>query len=546
MKRELIALLLLLLLPLVAIQAIPARPDTRRILTLHDNTAIEVTLQGDEHLHYWQAADGRTFDDDGMLISAFDMQLRRQQALQRRRVDTRRRAVRRAPGNIPIHHYTDAKRGLIILVEFADKQFLEGHDQPLYNRIANEEGFSDEGFNGSVHDYFLDQSRGLFDLTFDVVGPVPMPEGYAYYGTNDKDGYDMHPDEMVIEACNAVKNIVDFADYDWDGNGEVDQVMIIYAGRGEASGGGAKTIWPHEWNLTEAQGKPLVLNDITIDTYACSCELQSATKIDGIGSTCHEYSHCLGLPDMYDISYSGNYGMRTWSLMDRGSYNGDSFTPAGFTSFERMCCGWLTPIELTTDTEITAMKALTDGGDAYILYNDAWADEFYLIENRQLTGWDACLDDAGMLILHVDYDEIVWYWNMVNTTADYTEEKWYGPGAVNDHQRCTIFRANNLHAPYPYKDKNSLTPTSSPAATLYHENSEGTLLMNANITDITQNDDGTMSFAFKRETTAISPVISATQAAGSRIYSLDGHDMGTDFGSLTHGVYIYNGKKVRK
>ena len=554
MKRQKALLIILLLLATVTAYAVPARPGIRRTLTLTNADTIEVTLKGDEFLHYWQSDDGRTFDDEGRPITSFDLQQRKQAAAWRQVKSGQRRAARRFAQRrtLPFHPYTDNKRGLIILVEFTDKKFLPGHDQTLYNSIANEKGFtSADGFNGSVHDYFYDQSREQFDLTFDVVGPVPMPKGYAYYGENDIRGYDKHPGEMVIEACSAIADDVNFADYDWDGDGEVDQVMIIYAGRGTATGGSADTIWPHEWNLTEAEGAPITLDDVVINTYACSSELQSSTKIDGIGTICHEFSHCLGLPDFYDTGYGGNYGMSSWSLMASGSYNGNSFTPAGYTSFERMCCGWLTPIELTDATEVSDMKALAEGGDAYILYNDAYPDEFYLLENRQTVGWDACLSAAGLLVLHVDYDETVWRWNMVNTCADFTEEEGYGPGAVNDHQRCTIFHANNKNnstvgAPYPYEKNDSLTDTSKPAAILYHANSGGTFLMNAAITHIKQSDNGTISFNFERRTpTAISSVLT-TRSDDSHIYTLDGRCMGTDFSTLPHSVYIYKGKKIKR
>lgn len=513
--RQKAILVFLLLLTTATASAVPARPGLRRTLTLRSGTTIEVTLQGDEHLHYWQADDGRTFDDEGRLITSYDLEQRKLTAAWRHIKSGQRRAARRQQqttrsgqaSTLPIHPYTDERRGLIILVEFADKTFLEGHNQTLYNSIANEPGFtSADGFNGSISDYFYDQSRGLFRLTFDVIGPVTMEKDFAYYGQNDNKGYDMHPGKMVIEACNAIADDVNFADYDWDGDGEVDQVMIIYAGRGENSGGGTDTIWPHEWNLTEAEGAPITLDDVVINTYACSCELQSSTKIDGIGTTCHEFSHCLGLPDFYDTSYGGNYGMGNWSLMASGSYNNNAFTPAGYTSFERMCCGWLTPIELTDATEVTDMKALTEDGEAYILYNDAYPNEFYLLENRQKVGWDASLSSVGLLILHVDYDEMVWYWNMVNTCADYTEEEYYGPGAVNDHQRCTIFHANNYEngtfgAPYPYDKNDSLTATSRPSAMLYHANSMEAYKMNAAITGIKKSSDRTVSFSFERRST---------------------------------------------
>lgn len=560
MIKKLFILIITLFAIVLCSWSVPAQPGVWRTMTLKDGSYVEVQLVGDEYLHYWQTADGRMFDDHGQALNHWDLRQRQLSSNKRRMSAARRQGIRRegirraGTSTIPIRNYTGDKRGLIILVAFQDKAFREGHNRTLFDRIANETGFtSDDGFRGSVHDYFFDQSREAFNLTFDVVGPVLMPKDYGYYGENGGPyNFDLHPGEMVVTACQAIVDEVDFHDYDWDRNGEVDQVMIIYAGRGEASGGGDNTIWPHEWCLTEAEGAPLELDGVRIDTYACSCEMRSNSSIDGIGTTCHEFSHCLGLPDMYDIAYGGNFGMGSYSLMGGGSYNGDSFLPAGYTSFERMCCGWLTPTVLTDNMEVANMKALSDGGEAYILYNDAWPDEFYLLENRQEIGWDQKIPESGMLILHVDYDETVWYYNLVNTVADYSGEEGYGPGAVNDHERCTIFHADGYDygfwaSPYPYYSNNSLTPDSHPAATLYHPNSQGDMFMSVPILDIVQHNGGTMSF----RTGEATGIVEMRDGENERMrnsdawYSLDGRRVNAQ-GTVPGGVYIYKGKKVKR
>jgi hypothetical protein len=193
--------------------------------------------------------------------------------------------------------------------------------------------------------------------------------------------------------------------------------------------------------------------------------------------------------------------------------------------------------------EVTDMAALTEGGNAYILYNDAYPDEFYMLENRQPNSWDSALSDDGLLILHIDYDETVWYWNLVNSCADLQEEEYYGPGAVNDHQRCSIFHANNKAiswgATYPYNDNNSLTPESTPAATLFNPNSNGELKMNASITDITESDNGIISFhCVAPGPTAINPLRSPLTT--HRYYTLDGRPVDHP----SKGLYIHQGKKV--
>ena len=484
--------------------AVPAKKGLWKTLPF-DGTEVKAQLMGDEHMHFWQTEDGTALSEqDGTFVLA-DMPKLQANALSRRAKATnlrQRRVKHNAIGDFM--HYTGSKKGLIILVEFSNMQFQTSNDSLLYTRICNETGFNEGRFRGSVNDYFKAQSYNQFNLTFDVVGPVQMPNTYQYYGQDvGGQGNDAHPGEMVATACQAIVDKVDFRDYDWDGDGMVDQVMCIYAGQGQADGGDNSTIWPHEWELTESDyGSTLELDSVIINTYACANERRSYS-IEGIGTICHEFSHCLGLPDMYDINYGGNYGMGEWSLMDEGSYNGDGFCPSGYSSFDKYTCGWVKPIELDHNITIEAMRPLEDTAEVYMVRNGAYENEYYLLENRQQKGWDAEIPGDGMLILYVDYDREIWEWNLVNTNM--SKSNGYGYPA-NDHQRCTVFQAggggsgwyhNAASDAYPYQGNDSLTNTSSPSARLYHENSDGSLLMNKGIMDITRNGDGTMKFRFR-------------------------------------------------
>ena len=484
--------------------AVPAKRGLWKTVKMADGTEVRVELRGDEFCSYWQAADGRKLVQNNStgFYEIADMEAMKAKA------DQLRLSARRSKSNdiqtrgaLGGDHqpYVGTKKSLIILVQFADTKFWEDHTPALYQRIANEEGFNEMGFSGSVKDYFKDQSYGQFELDFDIAGPVTLPNNYSYYGgpINGQNDNPTALGEMVISACEAIDNDIDFTNYDWDGDGEVDQVFILYAGHGEASWDDPNTIWPHEWNLHSALGRTLTLDGVKIDTYACNCELGVKTEnnkrvecIDGIGTICHEFSHCLGLADMYDTSYSGNYGMGDWDIMDQGSYNGDGYLPANYTSYERMYAGWIEPTELKENCEISSMKDLASSGEAYIIYNDNNKNEYYLLENRQLTGWDAGLPNSGLLILHVDFDANVWKQNLVNSTS---------------RQRCTIFIADNNPDEndagdiYPYSYNNSLTNTSTPAATLNNMNTDGSKYMNKSIRNITRNGDGTVSFTFENE-----------------------------------------------
>lgn len=544
--------------------AVPAKRGQWKMVKLADGTEVRVELRGDEFCHYWQAEDGSKFvkssvtgvyertDMETLLKSSEQLRASAQEQRAQRLSSTR--AITGEPGS-----YTGQKKGLIVLVEFADMPFQESNTRDLFERIANERGFDEQGFTGSVKDYFYDQSYGTFELDFDVVGPVAMPNNYAYYGEN-VNGFTSntrHLAEMIVDACEAVDDEVDFTQYDWDEDGQVDQIFILYAGRGEASGGDENTIWPHEWNLRDAMGQyqymlnPPVFDGVRLYTYACGCEIGYEGTIDGIGTICHEFSHCLGLPDMYDTQGNG-YGLDDWSLMGSGNYNNNSFTPAGYTSYERMLAGWKQPIELTENVTVDSMKAIGDNGNTYIIYNDGNRNEYYLLENRQKEGWDVGVPSSGLLILHVDYNPTVWQYNVVNSTVG---QQQYG--ILNPHDRCAIVQADEnglINTPrgdvWPYGANRSFNKTSSPAATVYNSNTDGSNYLNKSVDNITKNADGTIKFTFSLDdATGIDNVTvngAMTADGETRVYSLDGRYLGNDLDALDKGIYIVNGKKIVK
>lgn len=504
MKKILLSLSALLLT--TASFAIPARPGIWRTITLTDGTQVQAQLQGDEHLNYYEDAEGNTYTEnaDGTFY-AFNLNEAKE------RVKTRLNKMRAAAAAKHPHraigqygNYTGKKRCLIILAQFTDVKFAAGHDNAYYTRVANEENFtSAEGHRGSVRDYFLAQSNGKFELNFDIAGPYTMPNSASYYGSNTPSS-DAKASEMIATACKmANADGVDFSKYDWEGDGNVDMVFVIYAGYGEAtSTKRPDVIWPHQYELYYT-GKDLYLNNKYVNVYACSNEIDEINDtgkphVQGIGAICHEFSHCLGYPDLYDTGSAGRFGLGHFDLMCQGSYNGDTFRPAGYSSYEKWMAGWLTPIELSNeDKQINDLKAVSDNGEAYIIYNQRNRNEYYLLENRQHTGWDDALPGTGLQISHVDYDRTSWEYNRVN---------------AEDHQRFTIFHADGLAGAnnenndlYPYKDNNSLTNNSYPAATLYNSNSDGTLMMNRGVTNITQNADGTMSFKYEHVSKTLTP-----------------------------------------
>lgn len=309
-------------------------------------------------------------------------------------------------------------KGLIILVEYTDVKFNSSYDAGDYfTRMIKQKGFSDYNADGSALDWFTDASKGQFTPDFDVYGPVTLPNNRAYYGANSVNGDDQRPEEMVVHACRLLDNRVNFKDYDTDGDGEVDNVFVFYAGRGEADGGGVNTVWPHQWDL-ESAGKAIILDGVKINRYACSNEWDGA-KPDGIGTFVHEFSHVMGLPDLYHTSSNNAYYTPCeWSVMDYGPYNNDSRTPPTYSIFERNAMGWIDPIVLDKTPRSVELGHIEESNEGCIIPTSK-NSEFFLLENRQQSGWDKYLPGHGMLIWHIDYNSGIWQNNKVNNTASH-------------------------------------------------------------------------------------------------------------------------------
>ena len=524
--------------------AVPAKRVKRQVQQ-PDGSVLTVMLRGDENFHYTSTEDGQplvqradgaycyaTLDSNGKLTAsaqvAHDVESRgaaelsflnyytaesqkvRSLGMERAKQRNARRMARLANRGVvdasgkPVRRVmagatggegigvTGKRKGLVILVNFKDKKMQSKHTQAEWNDYFNKVGYNKYGNNGSVHDYFYAQSYGKLDLEFDVIGPVTVSKNMASYGANDAQGNDIDPAGMIKEACELAyaKEKMDMSQYDWDGDGAVDQVYVIYAGYGEAAGGEPNTIWPHEWDI-QGGGYSLVLGGQRIRTYACSSELNGGygTDISGIGTACHEFSHCMGIPDFYDTAGGGCFGMDAWDLMDYGSYGGDGYEPTGYNTYEKWVSGWIEPTILTEPCYIKNMKPLSDAPEACVVFNEANKNEYYIFENRQLKGTDVALPNHGMLVIHVDYDQKVWFDNEVNNTSN--------------HQRFTVVPADNKLTSetvtgdtYPGTTKSTeLTDTSKPAATLFNANSDGRKFLGKPVTEITEKD-GLISFTF--------------------------------------------------
>lgn len=446
------ALITALAAPWLTADAVRARMEPVEAVQ-PDGTALTYMLHGDEHFHYCTTTDGyilveadgalqyasadlrpsgilahdasvRTTAETRFLDSLDTVQLKHALAQHANAVGQSsplgRKAAHQGLFEGASFPCTGSPKVLVVLVEYSDVPFKFAQPLDYFTRLLNEEGFDEFGATGSAYDFFRDSSCGRFTPQFDVYGPVKLPQTRNYYGSNAITGQDRAPWEMAIDACTILDDEIDFNDYDADGDGMIDNVFIFYAGRGEATGGGPHTVWPHSADINNLIQDRIYFDGVELNRYACTNEWNRSTvrgaRPDGIGTFVHEFSHVMGLPDLYATDYSTAFTPGKFSTLDYGPYLNDGCTPPLYSAFERYAVNWLEPTLLAAEGDMT-LRPIGDN-EAGIIYTEN-DNEFFLFENRQNTGWDTYLPGHGMMVWHVDYVADIWNRNCVNNLASH-------------------------------------------------------------------------------------------------------------------------------
>lgn len=433
---------------------------------------------------------------------------------------------------------------MVVLVSFRDVDFQMEDPNKTYNSVFNESGYNKRNGVGCVADYFRDQSGGRFNMEFDVFGPIKLDTlANPYTAPTEKTrnyGKDQFHDAMLELLKQNPDH--DFKQYDWDGNGSVDQVICVYAGLcGNQGQGSYGHIWPNTGSFTTVTAP----DGTKIANFSASGELwKNNLGSCGIGTICHEFSHSLGLPDIYPTTNDAGYSVvDEWDLMDGGNFTNYGWCPPDYSPLEKMLFGWLTPVELTEPATIKNMKTLADGGDVYIIKKTE--DNYYLLENRQWQGWSLGVPGRGLVIYHVDYLESKWSSNSVNNVKGaYRYELVHADGLdydAWDHllelrdaktKYINKTRMNCLYlstSPFPWTTDSTatvdqaLTDTETP------------------ITNIRMTDEGLVSFDFRGGDLDAVHDLMTPRAAGDAYYDLLGRRV---TGRPGKGIYIVEGKKV--
>ena len=445
----------------------PARPGGVKYVQ-PDGSVLEIYLHGDEWGHWVTDREGHLLDLDANGFYRLSVRslprVRRQMAEQRSVMRSRMAMARDAAGSYERTRGTH--RIPVILIEFADCSFRVSAPKTAFSNMLSQRGYDVAGATGSVWDYFNDNSHGQYFPVFDVYGPVTLSKNMASYGGNSADtGRDIFPgpELALVDAALMLDETVDFSRYDEDGDGMVDMVLFYFAGYDEAEGGPADAIWSHQWNVqssSSAKARNTLLDDVKLGSYICTSELQgnSGIRMGGIGSTVHEFSHHLGLPDFYDVDDEENgraTGLYTFSTMCYGMYNNFGNTPPFFNAEELRMLGWLQEDDIPELPDGEVSLPGIQNGKAYTIPS-GMAGEYFLVECRDGSAWDAPLPQ-GLAVYHVDKsDRIV----SDGVTASTMWRYWRYYNNINNFGSHPCFY---------------IIPSSAPASFNFNEGNDGVL-----------------------------------------------------------------------
>ena len=464
----------------------------------------------------------------------------------------------------------------VVLVNFQDAKFKINKPKEAFEQLFNSDTQADLGNGnrlnyGSVAKYFRDMSHGAFTPKFKVYDPVTVDKPETNYGgTRKDDNNDENPWQLVKDALKLVEGQVkedDIKSFCSDGK-TIDCVYIVYAGLGQNHGGDGTTVWA---NCSTTGGATLRGKEVR--WYTMSSELSPEIKdkdgttiipivVNGLGVICHEFSHSLGLPDMYPTetsAYLNNQEMEYWDLMNGGEYTYNGFRPTAYTAFEKEQMGWPVDIKtLDSDASVTMTTSTEQGGTAYKIVNPQNDKEYLMLEYIQRKGWNKYLFGNGLLVYHVclpsetldlgtHLNNAPGYPGMAVVPADGACLSSYIKANENDYGNSLkgdLFPGTgNLQG----QNVTELSDTNKqPNFCWYNAAKTDKLNTNKAIKNI-KYDNGELTFDYVNDVASgILPVWGDKQATDGRVYSINGAYLGDNITKLPHGIYIVNGQKIVK
>ena len=587
-------ILFLLIFALVATSSFASKANSLpAVVPQPDGTMLTVLLQGDENISWYTTTDGMLLvkrgngyyvaqvKADGSLAAssllAHGPAMRGTEETNMMLLQDKTKFAKYSskllgqPGELPVTEWTNGvtrkmkirddstlfphmgtPKALVILVEFTDTTFTLPDPKASFNDYLNNEtgnivdrGHGENRNAKGVKGYFKDMSFGQFTPQFDVVGPVKLSHPLRYYGAGND-----NMSRLIPDACSAVNDSVDFSQYDSNGDGYVDLVYVIYAGHSESEAGNSTDdIWPKSGysDFGTFDGKKVYRYGVNNELNGR--ETSKNKLINGIGLFCHEFSHTMGLPDIYATSGApgynkDNFGMEFWDLMDGGEYVHSGRFPTAYTSWEREVMGWMN-VDTLTDTAHVVLRTIDSKGDSARsckIVNPSVKNEAIYLQNIQNKGWNYYLPGHGLLVYRVSYasDDVNFADNPNNGSRPRivcipADGKL---GAIADYADDST--PDNYYADMAGDTYPGTSNVSSIASfTMYSGDALDRPILNIK-------EDGTLvSFDYlgKKIPSAINSVM-VNDKATDRIFNLNGMLMGTDKTRLSKGIYIINGKKI--
>lgn len=587
-------ILFLLIFALVATSSFASKANSLpAVVSQPDGTMLTVLLQGDENISWYTTTDGMLLvkrgngyyvaqvKADGSLAAssllAHGPAMRGTEETNMMLLQDKAKFAKYSskllgqPGELPVTEWTNgvtrkmkirddstlfphmgSPKALVILVEFTDTTFTLPDPKASFNDYLNNEtgnivdrGHGENRNAKGVKGYFKDMSFGQFTPQFDVVGPVKLSHPLRYYGAGND-----YMSRLIPDACSAVNDSVDFSQYDSNGDGYVDLVYVIYAGHSESEAGNSTDdIWPKSGysDFGTFDGKKVYRYGVNNELNGR--ETSKNKLINGIGLFCHEFSHTMGLPDIYATSGApgynkDNFGMEFWDLMDGGEYVHSGRFPTAYTSWEREVMGWMN-VDTLTDTAHVVLRTIDSKGDSARsckIVNPSVKNEAIYLQNIQNKGWNYYLPGHGLLVYRVSYasDDVNFADNPNNGSRPRivcipADGKL---GAIADYADDST--PDNYYADMAGDTYPGTSNVSSIASfTMYSGDALDRPILNIK-------EDGTLvSFDYlgKKIPSAINSVM-VNDKATDRIFNLNGMLMGTDKTRLPKGIYIINGKKI--
>ena len=583
----------------IVFQAAKAHPGPFTV-TQSDGTQVTVKIHGDEDFHYYTTLDGvilfrdgndyfvASISDNGEIINSGQLahnassRSTEEISIVSKQDKTKffasaTKKINKAKANRTalveddktLFPHEGNPKVLVALVQSSDVKFTVNEPKKAFDQYLNAQRGKIENLGnyntrnaGSVAQYFDDASFGKFRPQFDVLDPITLDNTLVHYGEGKNDKMSL----LIPDVCKAIDENINFKDYDQNNDGKVDLIYIIYAGYSAGLGGNSTDcIWPKSGTgpFGTYDGKSVyrygVSNELNYNPgYKKDSTGKELFYINGIGLFCHEFSHCMGMPDLYatkaateETQNSNNQEMEYWSIMDLGTYLQGGYVPAAYTAWEREFFGWM-DIEDITDAkaQVIEMKAIDKGGKAYRIRNtnDESGNEYYILENIQKYGWNYYQFGQGMLAIHVDYDPNIFSLrsNSVNNTLGHPRMTVLAADGMLLNENSGDYTPEFIVAqaggdPFPgTSNVTSLTDETSVRPKIYTGERFG-----KPIYDIMESADGIITFKYLDPTvTSIKDAIVEKKHKDNKIYTLDGRYIGTNADGLNKGIYIIGNKKV--